>query len=90
VTLDGDRMAALRQRFAAAAGDQADRIEALLASGDVEAARAVAHGLAGRSGMFGYAALGELARLVDEAEGAEFAGRARDLLAALRALAQEG
>ena len=90
MSLDEDRMAALRQRFVAAASGQADEIEALLGRGDLEGVRRVAHGLAGRSGMFGFADLGETARRVDEAETASLTRHAEELLAALRRLAQLG
>jgi HPt (histidine-containing phosphotransfer) domain-containing protein len=90
VSLDEDRMAALRQRFVAAASGQADEIETLLRRGDLEGVRRVAHGLAGRSGMFGFADLGETARRVDEAETASLTRHAEELLAALRRLAQLG
>ncbi len=83
-------MAALRERFVASAADQAEQIAALLGSGDLEGVRALAHSLAGRSGMFGFAELGEIARLVDEAEPATLPDRARDLLAALEGVSQEG
>lgn len=93
MSLDTDRMAALRQRFIASVGDQADQIEAFLASDDIEGARGIAHGLAGRSGLFGFAELGEIAREADEADEADpsaFRHRAHELLAALRSVAQEG
>lgn len=89
MSFDEDRMAALRQRFVAAASAQADEIEALLRKGDLEGVRQVAHGLAGRSGMFGFTDLGETARRVDEAEAASLSSHAEDLLAALRRLAHE-
>jgi HPt (histidine-containing phosphotransfer) domain-containing protein len=89
MSLDGERMAALRGRFVAAAGEQADMIAAALQGGDLEAARALAHGLAGRSGLFGFAALGELARLADEADAVALPGRARELVAALRQVSQD-
>ena len=90
MSMDEDRMAALRQRFVAAANEHADRIEALLRRGDLEGVRQVAHGLAGRSGMFGFVELGETARCVDEAEGVSVARHAGELLKALRRLAQVG
>ena len=90
MSLDTDRMTALRQRFIASVGDQADQIEAFLASDDIEGARGIAHGLAGRSGLFGFAELGEIAREADEADPSAFRHRAHELLAALRSVAQEG
>ena len=89
MSLDSDKMAALRQRFLASAAEQAERIEALLEAGDLEGVRALAHSLAGRSGMFGFVELGELARDVDEAEAEGLPERARALLAGLGGVAQE-
>jgi HPt (histidine-containing phosphotransfer) domain-containing protein len=89
MTID-DRMAQLRQRFMRAAHGHADALESLLAQNDLEAARQLAHGLAGRSGMFGFGELGETARRVDEVSAAELPGYARELVAALRALPQGG
>ena len=89
MSVDGDRMAALRQRFVASAGDQAERIEASLGTGDLDDVRALAHSLAGRSGMFGFPELGEIARHVDEADLAALPDCARALLAALRSVAQD-
>ena len=88
MSLDADRMAALRQRFVDAAAGRADEIEALLRERDLEGVRHVAHGLAGRSGMFGFAELGETARRVDEAEAALLPMRAEELLSSLRQLAK--
>ena len=68
VSLAAVRLAALRQRFVASAAGQADEIETRLRNGDVEGVRHLAHSLAGRSGMFGFAELGESARRVDEAD----------------------
>ena len=90
MSLDDDRMAALRQRFVAAAGEQAEQIEALLQAGDLAAVRQLAHSLAGRSGMFGFADLGDLARLADEADSNALPVRGRALVAALRGVAQDG
>jgi HPt (histidine-containing phosphotransfer) domain-containing protein len=90
VSLDDDRMAALRQRFIAAAAGQADEIEALLRQGELEGVRHLAHGLAGRSGMFGFVELGEAARRLDEAEAAFVALHAEELLRKLRRVTQEG
>ena len=85
MTMD-DRMAQLRQRFRGAAAGQADALESFLAKNDLEAARQLAHGLAGRSGLFGFGELGETARRVDEASAAELPEYGRELVAALRAL----
>lgn len=90
MSLDSGRMDALRQRFVDAASGHADQIEVLLEAGDLEGVRALAHGLAGRSALFGFAELGEIARLADEADPAALPGCARELLAALRSVAQDG
>lgn len=90
MSFDRDKMAALRQRFVASVGEQSERIGALLEVGDIDGVRALAHSLAGRSGMFGFPELGEIARAVDEADEAVLPDRARTLLAALRSLSQEG
>lgn len=65
------RMMALRARFVARATEEAGRIEAHLASGAWGDLRDVCHGLAGRAGMFGFPAVGEAARAVEEAIDAE-------------------
>jgi len=90
VSFDTEKMAALQQRFVASVGDHAERIETLLDGGDLEGVRVLAHGLAGRSGMFGFAELGEMARQVDEADPATLGDRAHELLAALRRVSQPG
>jgi HPt (histidine-containing phosphotransfer) domain-containing protein len=90
VSFDSDKMAALRQHFVASIGDQSERIGALLEAGDIDGVRALAHSLAGRSGMFGFPELGEIARAVDEADEAGLPDRARALLAALTQVSQEG
>jgi HPt (histidine-containing phosphotransfer) domain-containing protein len=89
VSLDGDKMAALRQRFVAAAGEGVPQLEALIAAGDLEAVRGLAHSLAGRAGLFGFAELGAIARLADEADTATLPERARNLLTALRGLSPD-
>lgn len=90
MSFDHDRMAALRRRFVGAASAQADEIEALLERSDLDGVRSLAHGLAGRSGMFGFHELGELARRVDEADTDALPSLAAELLAALRVVDQEG
>jgi len=90
MSFDSDKMAALRQRFVASVGDQSERIGALLETDDLEGVRALAHSLAGRSGMFGFPELGEIARAVDEADEAVLRDRARALLAALGDLSRDG
>ena len=90
MSLDTDKMAPLRQRFLDSVREQAERLEALLGTGDLESIRALAHSLAGRSGMFGFTDLGAVAKLADEADAATLPDRARDLLTALRGLSQGG
>ena len=90
MSVDDARMALLRDRFVAAAGEQADRLEHALREGDCAGARALAHGLAGRSALFGFGPLGEIARAADEADAPALPRRAAELVAALRRVAQEG
>jgi HPt (histidine-containing phosphotransfer) domain-containing protein len=86
-----DRLAQLRTRFAAQARREATDIERLAAGGDWRGIRDLAHGLAGRAGMFGYGAIGEIARDVEEAidAGCEPGDQVAGLTAQLRALDQE-
>ena len=64
---DFDRgMQALRRRFAASLGDHADTLEKLRADGAWGDMLSIAHGLAGRSGMFGYEVVGMAARDLEE------------------------
>lgn len=85
MSLDGDKMAALRERFSASLAEQTERLPALLEAGDLDGLRALAHSLAGRAGMFGFPELGEIARQADEADPAALPDHARVLLAAARA-----
>ena len=48
------RMAALRERFRARAGEDAERIASALAAGDLQAVHGLAHGLSGSGGTFGF------------------------------------
>jgi HPt (histidine-containing phosphotransfer) domain-containing protein len=86
-----DRFARLRTRFAAQAQQEAAEIERLAAQGDWRGIRDLAHGLAGRAGMFGQGAIGNLAREVEETidAGGAPGDQAADLTARLRTLAQE-
>jgi HPt (histidine-containing phosphotransfer) domain-containing protein len=88
VSIDADRMAGLRRRFIEAAAVRADEIAILLRQGDLDAVRAIAHGLAGRSGMFGFVELGMAALRVDEAETSDVPMRANELMDHLRRAAQ--
>jgi HPt (histidine-containing phosphotransfer) domain-containing protein len=63
-------------------------IERLAGVGDWHGIRDLAHGLAGRAGMFGYDEIGEIARQVEEAidAGREPGDQVAGLTARLRAL----
>jgi HPt (histidine-containing phosphotransfer) domain-containing protein len=87
VNLPG-KLAALTERFVADAAVQARELGQQIASGDYEAGRQRAHSLAGRSGMFGFPKLGEIALAADEAPSDELPVRLEALLAALEELAQ--
>lgn len=85
------RMSALRQRFAASANGQEIALRTAIDADDSEAAIRIAHHLAGAAGIFGYPALGELARryeaaLDGEAPAERVSTLADDLLIALRQL----
>jgi HPt (histidine-containing phosphotransfer) domain-containing protein len=84
-----ERMAALRARFAAAAPGEAEQLARALQACDTDAMRRIAHGLAGRAGMFGFDALGATALRADDATDPELPEAARALLTALRGLDQE-
>lgn len=60
-------MAALRSRFVDQARGEAAAIARHVAAGEWQALRDLCHGLAGRAGMFGFPALGDAARTVEEA-----------------------
>lgn len=64
----------LRQRFLAQLADEAAMLTADAGAGDWIAVRNVCHGLSGRAGMFGFHAIGEAARAVEE--GIDADGRA--------------
>ena len=85
------RFEAVKKRFASKAGQEATQLQQLRDSGDWHGVRDIAHGLAGRAGMFGHGDLGELARAVEEGieSGHEPSERLTDLIACLQALAQE-
>jgi HPt (histidine-containing phosphotransfer) domain-containing protein len=82
-------MAQFRSRFVAAAAGEAGELEQLLQAGDHAGVRRIAHGLAGRAGMFGFHELGETARSADEADDDSLLPHGRRLLEELRALGQE-
>jgi HPt (histidine-containing phosphotransfer) domain-containing protein len=77
-----ERMVALRARFLARAVAETGEIEAYIAAGAWQAVRDISHGLSGRAGMFGFAAIGDAARAVEEAIDA---GAAPDSVRALAA-----
>lgn len=62
-----ERLAALGARFVEQAIESADTIEACLARRAWADLAVPCHSLAGRAGMFGHAAIGDAARLVEEA-----------------------
>lgn len=74
------RLAAIAERFAAQAGETAKEIGAALEREDWSELARLSHSLAGRAGMFGYAAIGEAARRVEEAGDAGLSG---DMIASL-------
>lgn len=85
------RLAAIAERFAAQAGETATAIAASLAREDWAELSRLSHSLAGRAGMFGYGAVGEAARAVEEAiDGgrptAHIAGLTQALLGQLAAM----
>lgn len=90
MSFDDQRIAALRARFAGSLAGQAEDLRRLVKAGDLEAARQLAHSLAGRAGMFGFGELGETARLADEAEERALRMHLEALLNALREASQEG
>lgn len=67
-----DKLAELRKRFVARAGEELSDLDAALAAGDREQVVERAHKLAGISGMFGF---GDLGRAALELEEAALAGR---------------
>jgi HPt (histidine-containing phosphotransfer) domain-containing protein len=70
------RLAAIAERFAAQAGETADAIGAAMAAGNRAELARLAHSLAGRAGMFGYGAIGDAARAVEEAVDGDASGKA--------------
>lgn len=85
------RLAAIAERFAAQAGETAAEIDAALDREDWAELARLGHSLAGRAGMFGYAAIGDAARQVEEAvdgglSSEAIAGLTRNLLAQLALL----
>ena len=74
------RLAAIAERFAAQAGETAAEISAALDREDWSELARLGHSLAGRAGMFGYGAIGEAARAVEEAVNA---GLSNEMIACL-------
>ena len=86
-----DRLQALRRRFVDQASADADAIERHAAVAAWVAIRDLSHGIAGRAGMFGFPALTDAAREVEEAidkseEPDRLCSLARSLVADLRGL----
>ena len=61
------RMAGLRARFLVQAARETDELTAHAQAQRWDVMRDICHGLAGRAGLFGFAALGDAARHVEEA-----------------------
>jgi HPt (histidine-containing phosphotransfer) domain-containing protein len=85
------RLAAIAERFAAQAGEAAAEIAAALDRDDWSELARLGHSLAGRAGMFGYGAMGDAARAVEEAVDAglsseKIVGLTQDLLAQMAKL----
>lgn len=85
------RLAAIAERFAAAAGESAAAIETALEREDWSELARLCHSLAGRAGIFGHADIGDDARAVEEGVDAGLSGHAlaeltRDLLARMALL----
>ncbi|HET6526331.1 Hpt domain-containing protein [Sphingopyxis sp.] len=85
------RLAAIAERFAAQMGDTAAEIRTSLDCEDWSELARLSHSLTGRAGMFGYGAIGDAARRVEEAvdaglSGDAIAGLTRDLLTQMAAL----
>lgn len=70
------RLAAIAERFAAQAEETAAEIAAALDREDWSELARLGHSLAGRAGMFGYGAIGDAARKVEEAVDARLSGEA--------------
>jgi len=62
-----EKLEALRARFVQRAAVDADAIAERATAGDWAAVRDVSHGLAGRAGMFGFAALSDAAKDLEDA-----------------------
>lgn len=85
------RLAAVAERFAAQAAATAAEIAAARDREDWSELARLSHSLAGRAGMFGYGAIGDAARAVEEAVDAGLADDetlrlTQDLLAQMAAL----
>ena len=68
------RFAALIERFKVRAADEAAELRLALIDGDNARVRFLAHSLAGAAGTFGFTAISDLARPLDEAAAAERPG----------------
>lgn len=84
--VEADPLLQLRRRFLTRA---AEDLQQLLAAGDLSEVQALVHRLSGSAGVFGYAAVSEAARIVDDALMAGAApppGAREDLVSALESL----
>jgi HPt (histidine-containing phosphotransfer) domain-containing protein len=61
-----DPLAPLRDRFRTRTAEDLIRLRALLAAGDADELRRLAHGIAGAAGTFGFPKLSEAAILIDD------------------------
>ena len=64
--MSGDTLDAIRQRFRERALADADALSEALRTGDRAQIEALAHGLAGAAGIFGFTEIGGLAKAVDQ------------------------
>lgn len=63
--MSADSLAELRGRFCERARGDADALEIALAASDAERIEALAHGLAGAAGLFGFTEIGQMAKAID-------------------------
>lgn len=63
--MSADPLAELRLRFRERALHDADALDAALASSDADRIEALAHGLAGAAGLFGFTGVGVMAKTID-------------------------
>ena len=82
------KLAALKAKFLALGLQRADALEAALAAGDRDEVKAIAHGISGTAGMFGFTDIGRSAARLEAIifEGGDPQEQARSLIAALRSV----